>query len=119
MDPLTLAIAGGVAAGILIGYRAGKAVVLKVAGPFARKPIAIVLSVGGALGFLVPATIFAFFGTRSYLARPPGAQLLDSSGALLGVAAAIGLVIASGLVVAAFAGALCARFAEEFRALKP
>jgi hypothetical protein len=118
MDPVLIATAAGLSLGITVGYRAGKAVVLKVAGPFARKPLAIILSVGGALGFLVPATIFAFFGTRNFVAQSGGGMTLDSAGALIGVVAAIGIVIASGLVVAAFAGGLCARFAEEFRALK-
>jgi hypothetical protein len=115
MDPLSVAIAAGLSLGLVLGFRFGKAVVLRVAGTFARKPLAIGLAVAGALGFLAPAAIFAIFGTRN-LEGPAGNAI--SSGApsiLLGVAIAIAMVIASGLVVGAFTGALCARLIEEFR----
>jgi hypothetical protein len=115
MDPLSVAIATGLSLGLVLGFRFARPVVLRVGGPFARKPLAIGLSVAGALGFLAPAAIFAVFGTRN-LEGPAGNAI--SSGApsiLLGVAAGITVMIASGLVVGAFAGALCARFIEEFR----
>jgi hypothetical protein len=115
MDTLSVAIAAGLSLGLVLGYRFSKAVVFRVGGPSAHKPLALGLAVAGALGFLAPAALFAVFGTRN-LAGPAGNAI--SSGApsvLLAVAVGITVVIASGLVVGAFAGALCARFIEEFR----
>jgi hypothetical protein len=118
LEPLLVATTAGLSLGIVFGYHAGKQVVLRVAGPFARKPLAIALSVGGAIGFLIPAAIFAVFSSRNLVIQSGGGLDPDSTGMLIGITAGIGISIASGLVVAIFAGACCARIIEDFRSMR-
>lgn len=115
MNPLFLATAAGMSLGLVIGLRAGAAVVRRVGGEFARSPIVVGLAVAGAVGFLIPATLFVVFAMQNLGGEPAAAVRSGSLGVMLMIVAGIGVVIGSGIVVAVFAGALCGRFAELWR----
>lgn len=115
MNALLLAASAGLSLGIVLGYRAAKAVFLKVTGPYARSWLPIGFAVAGAVIFFIPASVFAVFIARNLLIRSGGGLEHPSVGALFAIAAGIALIVASGLVVAAFAGAVSARFIENVR----
>ncbi len=115
MNPLFVATAAGMSLGLVIGYRAGTAVVRRVAGEFSRSPIVIGLVIAGVIGFLIPATLFVVFAMQNLGGEPAAAVRSGSLGAMLMIVLGIGVIIGSGVVVAVFAGALCGRFAELWR----
>jgi hypothetical protein len=121
INPVLIAIAAGVSLGVVLGFRFGKALVLKVGGPFARKPIVVGCAVIGGCGFLVQAVLYTMFvGARlhqTFGAVVGGAAGSGSLGVLAGIAAGTALVITSGLVVSVFSGALCGRLIEDFRSM--
>lgn len=117
MDTLVVVIAAGLALGLVLGYRAGRAIVRKVGGPFARRPLILGLVAAGGLLFLVPATMFVVLGARNLeleLERG-GALGADSPLAMAGIALGIALIIGSGLTFAVGCSAVCGRFIEEVR----
>lgn len=116
MDTLFVAIAAGLSLGLIIGYRGSIAVVRRIAGPFARKPLVIGCAVAGGCGFLAPASLLAIFATRNLGGAMGSAINSGSPGALLGIAIGITVMIASGIVVGVFAGTLCATFIEQGQA---
>lgn len=116
MTALLLAVSAGLSFGILLGYRTGKAVFLRVVGPYTRSRLPVVFAVVGGIAFIIPAAVFALFGARNLLAVSGGGLDQPSFGVLIGIAAGIALVVASGLVVAAFSGAVSAKFIANLRA---
>lgn len=115
MDTLVVVIAAGLALGLVLGYRAGRAIVHKVGGPFARRPLILGLVAAGGLLFLVPATLFVILGARNLQLEPGGPLGADSPVAMAGVALGIALIIGSGLALAVGCSAVCGRFIEEVR----
>jgi hypothetical protein len=112
-DPIIVAVAAGISFGILVGYRIGKALVGKVGGPFAGRPLVIGCAVSGSLFVLVPAVMVSLLIGRnlSGVDRGRGGPMIAAGdwGTLIGLGMGIALVIASSLIVGAFAGTLCAR----------
>ena len=114
-----MAIAAGLSLGAILGFRGGKALVLRVGGPFASKPVVKSLAVVSSLLFFMTATFFAMVigtamgGGHGEAARSAAGS--DSLGALFGIAAGTAVIITSGLMVSSFTGALCGRLIENFR----
>lgn len=113
-----MAIAAGMSLGLVVGYRGGAAVVRRVGGEYARKPLVVGLAISGATLFLIPATLFVVFALRNLGGNAAAAVQSGAPGVMVMIALGIGVTIASGVVVAVFAGALCGRFAELWRAGK-
>jgi hypothetical protein len=113
-DPVLFAIAAGLSLGAVVGYRITRALVLRVGGPFARKPLVIACAACGGLLVVVPAVIISvLIGIKlgGGGGGPEGTSV--SIGAFAALAAAMALAVAGSLVVGAFAGTLCARLIEQ------
>jgi len=107
-----VAIAAGISLGIVIAYRAGKAMLPVVAGPFARSPLVISFAVIGCIFVLIPAVMVSLLVGGRLGAGEGGAPSADL---LFWVALGIAVVIATSLAMGAFAGMLSARLIEQMR----
>lgn len=107
-----VAVAAGIALGIVIGYRAARAMLPKVAGPFAGSRLVMAFVVVGWVFVLVPGVMVSLL---------IGGRLRDASGApltadlLFWMVLGIAVVIATCLATGTFAGMLSARLIEQMR----
>lgn len=111
-NPLYISIAIGLSLGLVVGYRGAKAVILKVGGPYAGRPVLVGCAALGGLTVLLPAAMFSVFASLDQ-----GRSIGDSASFvfMLGIVLGIALAIASGVIVGTFAGALSGRLIESMR----
>ncbi len=119
IDPVIAAIVAGLALGTLVSYRVGRALLARVGGPHAGKPLVRGLTATGGLLVLGQAIMF-FLLIGQHLGKDGndatglvisgddwGLQVLVA----LGTAAIVGTCVSLG----SFVGTLCARMIEEVR----
>jgi hypothetical protein len=118
-DPIIATVGAGLALGALIGYRAGKVLLVKVGGPHSDKPLVRGMAVIGGLLVLGQAIMFfVLIGRNFELAGGKGTGVVIAAGEWglhFAVTLAVAFIVATCVTGGSFAGTLCARLYEDLR----
>lgn len=118
-DPVVIAVVAGLALGTLVSYRVGRALLFKVGGPHAGKPLVRGLALAGGLLVLGPAImVFVLIGQTYGEAGGKAAGLViagDDWGLQVLVALGTAVIVGTCVILGSFVGTLCASILEELR----
>jgi hypothetical protein len=118
-DPVIAAVVAGLALGTLVSYRVGRAMLIKVGGPHAGKPLVRGLTAAGGLLVLGQAIMFFLLisqGSGKTGGNATGLVIAgDDWGLHVLVALGTAAIVGTCVILGAFVGTLCASIIEELR----